>query len=1113
MATLDIAVLGPFLLRLDGHPVELPSMRQRALLAALALRAGRTVAKGELVECVWAQQPPRHVASSLYTLVNRLRTLLGEESVRTAPAGYRLDVPPDRVDALRFERLLDASRAACPGLPAPGAASPASPAADVPAAHRLVCDALALWRGAPLADVGSPHVEDAYAAALVEQYLGAVERRADLELRLDREPSAELLADLQQLTSRHPLRESLWLRLLTALDAAGRLAEALETYEAVRRLLDDQLGTLPSAELRAAHERLLRQDTGPRSARGIAPTGSPTRLPPQAPESGPATAPAPAPPSLLPARTDGFVGRTAELALLDALPAAVGDGSGRAAVAVVHGIGGAGKTTLTVHWAHTAGRHFPGGRLYVDLHGFGPDTPVGAHHALGLLLAQLGVDPDRMPADADERRALWRTSLAGRRALVVLDNAHSVQQVRPLLPGAGCCAVVTSRNRLSGLVIRDGARSVPLGELTDSEAAAVLATAVGGDRTAAEPEAAARLARVCGRLPLPLRIVAEQVSRQPGATLAGFAAQFEQAAAAGGTGPGGSLDALAVADDPLSDVRTVLSWSYDQLDPAAARLFRLLGLVPGGTVDVAAAAALAGRPAAETRACLTGLAGLHLLEEDGPGRYRAHDLLREYAAERTTAEDPAEERAAALERLLTWYHHAVDATVRVLAPRWNSLCAPAGTPAAPLPAYDGDVVGARGWLDERRGALVAAVEHSARQGPYAFAWLLADRLRGYFWRSVRVAEWQAVADAALTASAAHGDAGARAVAALSAADMHMHTSRPAEAVPLYRRAGALAREAGRPDLAATALNNLAGTLWRAGRLAESAECLREVLVLNRELGRAHSEFGAHLNLAAVCLPIGRTREAHEHLLKSLELADGPQERARAMVNLVGTTHALGRLDEALRYADMALPAVRASHDTTWQADCHSHLAAIHCDRGAREPAWEAAEAALRVAGTTQDPLVQAESLLTAGAVRVRFAAGEPSGAEPFYRQALSVARENGLPYVEAGARTGLSEVAAAAGRLQDASVHASAAAAFAEEHGFVVRAADALLALARVRLRQDDPAAAAGLADRAARGYASADRPVGAARARLLRARALAAPADLAEAEAALTRLGCPAAD
>lgn len=310
--------------------------------------------------------------------MSRLRSLLGDELVRTAPGGYRLDVPPERVDALRFRQLLDASLDASLDM---------SVEADAGTAHRLVADALALWRGTPLADVGSD-VEDAYAVALTEQYLGAVERRADLELRTRVGSSAELVAELRQLASRHPLRESLWQRLLAALGASGRLAEALEAYEAVRRLLDDQLGTPPSAELRAIYAELLRADPAPPAATPESPPSAAeiaaATTPAPAPAPAPGQAPSPEPPvipsapALLPARADGFVGRTGELALLDGLQGSTGEDSWRAAVAVVHGIGGVGKTALALHWAHAAGQHFPGGRFYIDLHGYGARPAAGS---------------------------------------------------------------------------------------------------------------------------------------------------------------------------------------------------------------------------------------------------------------------------------------------------------------------------------------------------------------------------------------------------------------------------------------------------------------------------------------------------------------------------------------------------------------------------------------------------------------------------------------------------------------------------------------------------------------------------------------------------------------
>ncbi|MFI6345553.1 AfsR/SARP family transcriptional regulator [Streptomyces sp. NPDC050560] len=1050
MAGLEIDVLGPFTVRRDGERVRVASARQRALLSALALRAGRTVPLDTLAHAVWGDEPPVHVRASLFTLVYRLRALVGEECLHTAPAGYRLGVPPERVDVLRFQGLLDA----------------ASGAADDAEAHERIVAALALWRGDPLVDAGSAVTEAEFAGGLTERRLGAVERRADLELRLRPGPHGELIASLRELTARHPLRESLWRRLLAALGAAGRQAEALDAYETVRRLLDDELGTLPSAELRAVHQELLRAGahTDPAPAAAARHGGSAGTA---AGGGGPQVV------RRLPPALDGFVGRERELAVLDAA-AEVADGAGRAAIVVVHGIGGAGKTSLAVRWAHRAAARFPGGQLPIDLRGYGPGTPLTPHHALGVLLSALGVHRDRIPAGTDERRVLLPEVLAGRGVLLILDNARDVQQVRPLLPGPGGTAVVTSRNRLSGLTIREGARSVPLGEMSTDEARTMLADAVGAGRAAAEPEAVRRLADICGRLPLALRVVAELVSRHPDASLAHFADTLAEDAA--------GLDALAVADDPASDPRTVFSWSYRELDAAEARLFRLFSLVPGGRAGAADAAALTGGDAAGARAALASLAALHLLEEETPGRYRAHDLLREYAAERAAAEEPAAELDAALERLLVWYLHTAGSAVRSVHSNWFVLGAPSAQATAPVPVFDGDVARASDWLGTWLPDLVAAVARCAEEGRHtALALLIADRLRAYFWGSLRMPEWEVSAEAALRVADAHGDAAARGAARLCLADFNAHANRYEDAVRLYREAGELAEEAERYDLLGATLNNLAGIHWRAGRLAESADCLTRVLEFNRRLGRFHGQYSNHSNLSTVCLRLGRTEEAYDHLHRALDLASTDEERSHCAANLGAVAHALGRFEEALRHARVALPLVQEAKDGTWEADCHCFVADVHRDAGREDEARRAARAALAVADRVRDPLVTADSHLAAGAVELRFGRHERAG--ELYREALALAIEHSLLSEETSARVGIAAVSLALGRTAEAAGSAAAALGLARRHGFADREGDAQVVLARVGLAEGDPEGAAGPAGLAVATYESVGRPVSLARA------------------------------
>jgi DNA-binding SARP family transcriptional activator/Flp pilus assembly protein TadD len=659
---LTVDLLGPLRVSVAGRPVELPAGRLRVLLAVLALSAGRAVPTDRLATAVWGVDAGGDPRANVRTNVKRLRRVLGpdgEQLVAARPGSYLLATEPDHVDALRFGRLLDE------------AAAQLDPAAE----RSRLAAALALWRGTPFDGIRSDWLEEAKGPALRDRYLSAVERRIDLDLASGARPDPSELAELAE---RHPLRESLWARLLRALESAGRPAEALERYETIRRRLADELGADPSPEIQQVHADLLAGSAAPRAH---------------------------AAPRQLPAAVDGFAGRTAELAALDALLGEADEAGRRSPlITVISGTAGVGKTTLAVHWSHRVSGRFPDGQLHVDLRGFDPSgRAVEPAAAVRDLLDALQVPPHRIPDGHAAQVGLYCSVLAGRRVLVLLDNARDADQVAPLLPGSpGCLVVVTSRNHLAGLVVRYGARPVTLDLLPPAEAGRLLANRLGRARTAAEPAATAEIIRRCAGLPLALAIVAARAAIRPAHPLGVLAGELG--------------DVLGALEDAV-DVRAIFSWSYEALgDETAARLFRLVaGLHPGPACTVAAAASLSGIPVPRVRAPLAELTRATLLAEPDTGHYACHDLLRAYAAELCTAHDP--DREAARRRLVDHHVHTANAAALHLL---FSGHPGTSTPGDPLPGVSvTEFAGAdeaMSWFTTARPALLAGLQIAAELG-------------------------------------------------------------------------------------------------------------------------------------------------------------------------------------------------------------------------------------------------------------------------------------------------------------------------------------------------------------------------------------------------------------
>ncbi|MFI7421289.1 AfsR/SARP family transcriptional regulator [Nonomuraea sp. NPDC049684] len=1055
---LKIGLLGAVRAWRGRQEIPLGPPRQRAALALLALDAGRLVSVNRLIEGLWGERPPAGARNLVQGYVSRLRPLLAAAGVTIAyrPRGYQLGLDPGQVDVHEFRAAVTRARAG-------------------ETAERQATGlrrALTLWRGEPLTGVSGGELLDRLRDALAEERLGAVEECLDAEVRAGR--AAVLVPELIALVAEHPFREGLVGLLMLALCRAGRRVDALERYERTRRRLTEELGLDPGPELRQLHQRILRGNVPPIRRADSRETVPPAQLPP-----GPGQ----------------FTGRTAQLRLLDLLatpgdppttdgaPAAAGPAAGDpdaggtdaggtdaggTAISVLTGAGGSGKTALALHWAHRNRHRFPDGQLYVDLRGHSAERPLLPIEALGRFLRALGLPAERVPGTVEEASAAYRSLLADRRVLVVLDNAGSEEQVRPLLPGGRRCAtVITSRDRLDGLVARDGAIPVPLGVLSTGEAVTLFGGILGGERLAAERDAALDLARACGRLPLALRIAAAGILGRAGGDAVGdIAGQVRRLT-------GTRLSALAVTGDPHAGVRGAFDLSYHRLDPAARRLFRLLALVPGPTFTAGAAGALAGTVPAEADRLLSGLAAAHLVEEPEPGRYTFHDLMREYARERVLAEESAPGRARALDALMAWYLRMVRAAGDVAYP--HLLRAPADGPGRPS-AFPG-AAAALTWLDAERANLVAAVRNAPG---HPYAWRLIDAMNGYLDLTGGQPGWTDLLRDARRAARAAGDHLGQAAVGHCLAATRWRAAELTEAVAELRGAFTAAELAGWPEGKLAALAALGVVHLQQGRLGAA----RRLLTLAVDGSRRSSRVGAGplVDLGLALTQMGRLDDAEERLSEAVSLCRDrglPATEAAALASLGNVLRLTGRLGEAVRCLTAAR-GLGAAIGERYQADLCRELADVHLDAGRRADALACAEEALRRALAVGDPKLELDALLGLGRIRCQT---DPGAAVGQLSAALERARGIGAAVGQADALVGL---AVARTRLDEhvaAMRDTLAGLALARKAGAVLVQGAALAAGAEAALAAGDPGLAISYAARAARVHAGSGYKLGEARA------------------------------
>jgi DNA-binding SARP family transcriptional activator/Tfp pilus assembly protein PilF len=880
-----IGILGPLSVWPADDEIGIAAAKQRVVLAALLVHANHVVSYDELAAAVWDCAPPASSRVTLRNYVKSLRQSLGPAAERlvTRDPGYLIRLGPDELDLLRFRALCEDGGAAVRRGYTERAAS-------------VLAEALELWRGDPLADIPSDRLREGAVPGLERLRWQATEWRIDADLQLGRH--ADLLLELQGLVAEHPLRERFHAQLMLALYRGGRVAEALAAYEQARRALADQLGADPGPELYRLHERMLRGDAELSGADAGAHV-----------------------PRQLPAAPPHFVGRGRELTALHA----GGDG-----ISTIEGTAGIGKTALALRFAHDVAPRFPDGQLYLNLRGFDPvSAPVEPVDVIRDFLAALGIDPQRIPADLAAQAALYRSAIAGRRMLILLDNARDAAQVRPLLPGGpGCLVLVTSRCRLTGLVVNEGARPLTLDLLTMPEARELVARRLG-------PVPSDELITLCARLPLALSIATARAASSAATSLDVVIEELRDVA--------GRLDGLETGD-AASSVRAVLSWSYRQLSDAAAHMFRVLGLHPGPGIRVATAASAAAVPVARARGLLRELDDAHLITEDAHGRYSFHDLLRAFAAEQAAASESAPQRQAASQRMRDYYLHTAHAAALVVSPTRRPLDLPPIQSGA-VPETPVGLEEALAWFETEHRAALALSEGGS------YVWQIAWSLSRFFGRRGYWHQWETTERAALEAARrCHDDEG--------------------EASTHYR---------------------LGYALSRLGDHGLSQDHLRRALAMYERLGDQVQQARMVHSLAMGAEFQGHHRQALELAERALALVRTTDDRGyQALVlNCVGWCHAqLGDYQRAVHYCRRSLDLHREHGNVGDAADTLDSLGyALHHLRRYREAA-DCYSRALATYRRLADRWGQAECLAHLGDTRL--AQGDPDAAGSSWREALAI---------------------------------------------------------------------------------------------------------------------------
>lgn len=947
--------------------MHVPAGSQQVVLACLLLRANQVVPIHELVEWLWEDEPPSDAWESAKAYVRRLRRTLEEPDLIAAlPDGFRLTVPDNAVDLLRFRRLLQEAE-------------------TLRGAERLVQldQALALWGDEPLASLPPSTAKSRTAHALVEEYGQAVEKRADAYLSLGRH--AEVVTDLRAMAARYPARERVWSQLMVALYRSGKRVDALATYRRARAYLAEEFGITPGAELERTHHGVLTNtldDSGNGTAHAKTATTTLVHLTP----------------AQLPADIGDFVGRASELATARA-SLTTPSGAG-APVLVVSGMPGVGKSAFAVKLAHEIRNRFPDGQLFLDLHGYSEHTPLSPARMLSRILPALGLPSTQVPTDLEDLTNTYRSLVADRRILLVLDNAANAQQVHDLIPAAPESAVlITSRSQMPSLAALTGARLMPLAPLSARDSEQLVRTILATAPKPADSDIG-QIIELCGYLPLAIRVAATAYlhSARP---LSEFVSELEQH---------DRLSALSIADNPRATVRAVFDLSYRTLSTGAARLFRLLSLVPGPDFCRSCAQHVADISPAQADLLLRELSAASLIHPGRPRHYRFHDLVRLYAHDRCVTEDDHGKLHAALSRLHSYYVTTADQAADALYPTWIRL--PRTHPTI-VTSQDSPVVpNAAKWMGDEAPNLIATIRYTAQYGPVDIAWYLSESLRPYV--------------------VTHGES-------------------RIEALGAFEIALRAATSAGNRRAMAVMHSTFSSVYVRVRDIQRALPHIRAELSQYLELGFAEGETRARIGLGDALATQGYLQDAADQLAEALRIAERNDFTALqllALLNFSVLEEWRDQLDVAKKYVLSAFDLIDATSSSSTKGAVHATLGMIMIRRGEFTDAIEQHLIALDCYRQSGDQHYETEALR--GLAQAYSKTGNTQAAIAHATKALAVAEELGDEYDITDSLVSLAGTYHQLDLTAEARLHINSALAMCEKLEYKKAHIEALLQLASI---------------------------------------------------------------